>query len=363
MTNNSKIKVAIIRHNGLFMGGTEKFLQIMAAEVNKDEFEVDYYTTNEMRFKDREKYLRDNNVNVIKFKKYKYEYLSSELKNKLNYMWFWKKFKKNYYDVVQVTNFSWNEHPYNYFYGENVCQFVVFSPFCDFPCVKLSILNSEWLRNTWIDTGGNLEKSVVIPVPVWMPEHSLDLRDELGISKNTFVCGFHQRNNDYLWSPIQLAAYKLIESDNTCMLVLNSSNKYKEQAQFLQIKNVIFLDYMKDEYEMTKFFNTLDLYTHGRRDGETYGTVFAEAMVHRIPCISHWSGIQDAMEETIGNGGYVVGGNPKEYAEMIQKVMDMDKNEYGALCGAAKTEALTRFTYDVVVPKIEDAWRHVAGRS
>ena len=62
-------RVAVIRHNGLFMGGTEKFLQIISACVNHNEFEIDYYTTNEDRFEDREQYLLNNDVNIIKFNK------------------------------------------------------------------------------------------------------------------------------------------------------------------------------------------------------------------------------------------------------------------------------------------------------
>jgi glycosyltransferase involved in cell wall biosynthesis len=359
---SDKIKVAIVRHNGLFMGGTEKFLQIMAAEVNKDEFEVDFYTTNFMRFKDREQYLKDHNVNIIKFYKPWWGNLPKPWMNKLNHFWLWLKFKKNYYDVVQITNFSWDEYPYNSFYGENVCQFVVFAPFCDFPCVKLSVLNSEWLRQRWIETGGSEEKSVVIPVPTWMPKSTDNMRQELGIDSTTFVCGFHQRKHDDIFSPTQLAAYKLIENDDTYMVVLNGSDLYKEQAKELGIEHISFLDYLKTEEEMSKFFSTLDLYTHGRKDGETYGTIFVEAMAHFVPCISHWTGIQDAMEETIGSGGVVVNNDPKEYAEMIQKIMNMSEYEYNTLCANARLEVVNRFTYKVVVPKIEEAWRHVAGR-
>lgn len=359
---SDKIKVAIVRHNGLFMGGTEKFLQIMAAEVNKDEFEVDFYTTNFMRFEDREQYLKDHDVNIIKFYKPWWGNLPKPWMNKLNHFWLWLKFKKNYYDVVQITNFSWDEYPYNSFYGENVCQFVVFAPFCDFPCVKLSILNSEWLRQKWIETGGSEEKSVVIPVPTWISQTTEDMRKELGISNEVFVCGFHQRNHDDIWSPVQLDAYKLIETDKTHMVVLNGSDLYKEQAEHLGIKNITFLDYLRTEEEMSKFFNTLDLYTHGRKDGETYGTIFVEAMIHGVPCISHWSGIQDAMEETIGNGGFVVEKNPDEYAKAIEVFMNMSRDEYYKWSTAAVTEATSRFTYKVVVPKIEEAWRRVAGR-
>jgi glycosyltransferase involved in cell wall biosynthesis len=231
--------------------------------------------------------------------------------------------------------------------------------------VKLSILNSEWLRQKWIETGGSEEKSVVIPVPTWLPMTDFNMREELGIEDDVFVCGFHQRKHDDIFSPIQLAAYKLIENDKTHMVVLNGSDLYKEQAKELDIKHITFLEYLRTEEEMSKFFRSLELYTHGRKDGETYGTIFVEAMIHGVPCISHWSGIQDAMEETIGNGGYVVNSDPKEYAAMIQEYIDMfhcGNTSYFSKKVDAYREAESRFTYKVVVPKIEEAWRRVAGR-
>ena len=38
-----KIKVAFIKVGGITSGGTEKFLQIIATNLPKDKFEVDYY--------------------------------------------------------------------------------------------------------------------------------------------------------------------------------------------------------------------------------------------------------------------------------------------------------------------------------
>lgn len=352
-----RIKVAIVRHNGLFMGGTEKFLQIMAAEVDKDKFEVDYFTTNQDRFKDREQYLKDHDVNVIKYHKL-YDYKQTDKLNELNHAEFWWKFNRKEYDVVQITNFSWWEYPYNSFGDQNVCEFAVFTPYCRFPGVDKTILNSEWLRDRWVETGGNRDKSVVIPVPVWRPLTIGNMRKELGIESDVFVCGFHQRNHDDIFSDVQLQAYKQIESDKTCMVVLNGSRLYREQAVELGIKNIRFIDYLKTEFEMSKFFNTLNLYTHGRKDGETYGTVFAEAMIHGLPCLTHHTGIQEAMEETIGSGGKVVD-TVDEYAFEIQRFIDnKDRRLFYSKC--ATMEANERFTYEIAVKKIENTWKNIA---
>ena len=39
----AKIKVAFIKFGGMAIGGTEKVLQTIAAELPKNEFEVDYF--------------------------------------------------------------------------------------------------------------------------------------------------------------------------------------------------------------------------------------------------------------------------------------------------------------------------------
>ena len=96
-------------------------------------------------------------------------------------------------------------------------------------------------------------------------------------------------------------------------IILGGANKYRDQAKKLGLKNVYFLEHTGDENTIAKFLNTLDIYTHGRNDGETFGTIFAEAMSFRLPCISHYSFIgANAQPETMGPGG-IFTKNEEEY--------------------------------------------------
>src|ERR1035437_7191870 len=74
-----KTKIAFIKFCGLAVGGSEIWLQKIAANLPKDKFEVDYYYCDSapligIDFKtgntngDRVRYMKDNNVNLIKFK-------------------------------------------------------------------------------------------------------------------------------------------------------------------------------------------------------------------------------------------------------------------------------------------------------
>ena len=73
-----KIKVAFIKFGGMAIGGTEKVLQTIAAELPKDEFEVDYfycdaapYIGSDFKHIDtdpsRVQYVKEHGVNAIKF--------------------------------------------------------------------------------------------------------------------------------------------------------------------------------------------------------------------------------------------------------------------------------------------------------
>ena len=76
---DKKIKIAFIKQGGLISGGTEKFLQAIAANLPKDRFDVDYYYSDPAPFKGQEtkpiaitdmhrvKYMQDNGVNLVKF--------------------------------------------------------------------------------------------------------------------------------------------------------------------------------------------------------------------------------------------------------------------------------------------------------
>ncbi len=347
-------RIAVIRHNGLFMGGTEKFLQIISACVNHNEFEIDYYTTDEDKFQDRENYLLSNDVNIIKFDKISN---SRFIPNTLKWKDLWKKLDKKAYDVIQITNFGWQEYPYNGFNkSDPLCEFCVFPPYVKFPGVKHTVLNSEWLREEWIKTGGDRQKSTAIPVPVLRPTSSENLRDQLNIPDDAIVCGMHQRNDDRIYSSVPLEAFKEVVKNqpDVHFILLNGSDKYRIQAGFCNIPNVHFIDYIED---ISPFLNTLDIYTHGRYDGETYGMAIAEAMIHKLPCISHTSPIYNAMESTIKTGGYVVS-NVDAYASILEELIINDRMRR-CIGDRAYNVSNSLYTYDVVIPKIEYVWKNL----
>ena len=72
------IKVACVKFGGLAAGGTERFLQSIAAYLPKNEFDVTYFYCDSAPYKgsdwkhpdtdeSRRKFLLDHNVKIVKF--------------------------------------------------------------------------------------------------------------------------------------------------------------------------------------------------------------------------------------------------------------------------------------------------------
>ena len=116
------IKIAFIKFGGMAIGGTEKVLQTIAAELPKDEFIVDYfycdaapYIGSDFKHIDtdpsRVEYVKEHGVNAIKF--------NVEFKDvtKPTHDWintdFWDIFNEDDYDLIQTGRSGHPEYPFH----------------------------------------------------------------------------------------------------------------------------------------------------------------------------------------------------------------------------------------------------------
>lgn len=295
-------------------GGTERWLQEMAIELTKRGYPIDFFYCDSAPYKGsnykhartdltRLNYLKDNKVNLIEFKvghkdisTPKHEWLDTN---------FWQVFNQENYLFVQSAIAGASEYPFSEL-KIPVIDFVSLSGNINRNNnVAWTIHLSEWQRHQWLRLGGRYKQSSVIPIPAFPRVTNSDLRQLLGIQSNTLVLGFHQRNDENIFSDIPLKAYKKIESESTHFILLGGSYLHREQASQLGIRNITFLDHESSSEAISQFLNTLDVFTHGRSDGETFGSVIAEAMIHGVPVISHQvrSGA-NAHRDTIGPGGF-----------------------------------------------------------
>jgi glycosyltransferase involved in cell wall biosynthesis len=189
--------------------------------------------------------------------------------------------------------------------------------------------------------------------PCEKPLSNFNLRDKLKIPHNAFVIGRVGRPDDGVYDPISILAYKEIETHNTYFLALSPPPKMIEDAKKLNLKNFIALNYIVDEVEMSKFYNTIDVLAHARRDGETFGCNLAEAMIHAKPCVSHLTDEMNGQVETIGDGGVVVEKDDvKSYAQALKKLLE-DKKYYEELSRKAKKRAIENFDAETLTKRLE----------
>jgi glycosyltransferase involved in cell wall biosynthesis len=330
------IKVAFIKFGGLSAGGTERFLHTIAANLPREEFQVDFYYCDAAPYLGstwkhpdtdifRKKYLEDKKVNLIKF-----EVQYKDVRT-ANHDWvntnFWNVFNEDNYDVIITGRAGHPEYPFYLIKRTPIINILTLNAGVDNQKnVFKSIHITKESGNIWVNSGGDSGKLDIIPVIQEMPNPPFFcMRDNLNI-RNKFVFGFHQRNSEGLFSEVPLSAYKKIENDNTCFILLGGEEKYENQAKQLQLKNFIKLEHTGNSEIIHSFLETLDVFSHGRSDGETFGAVFTEAMFHKKPCISHKAN-SNGHVEVIGDGGMVFERNDIEsYSKEMLKLMN--DNEY-----------------------------------
>jgi glycosyltransferase involved in cell wall biosynthesis len=139
--------------------------------------------------------------------------------------------------------------------------------------------------------------------------------------------------------------------------MLNGSDLYKKQANDLNIKNIIFLPYAETQDDIYDFVSTLDIFSHGRKDGEVNSAAIAEAMYFGLPIVSHSSPYANGHIECIGEGGRVLD-NTEDYATELKKLME-NKEYYKFRSSEAKKRFSEMYELENQIAKIVDIYKDV----
>ena len=99
------------------------------------------------------------------------------------------------------------------------------------------------------------------------------------------------------------------------------------------MQNFYPIDHSGDKEKIHKFLETLNVYSHGRADGETFSLAIAEAMYHSLPVVSHKAAAM-GHKETMGEGG-IMTSSVEEYTAALQKLLS-DENHCKTLAKNAK---------------------------
>ncbi len=289
----------------------------LAVGLDKSKFEIDYFYT-AAADEERKKILEHSGVNLIPVnskgqKHYRGEWVDSDL---------FEKFDESRYDIIQTAVAGEREWPF-YLLKKPVVHSIHLDDGVDLSDnVCHNFVLCEWMRDKWSGMGGIRELSSAAPIGCELPCATGNLREELKINPDVVVCGFHQTTDGEAFSPIPLACFAAIKNSNRChFLILGGSGKYSEQAKALGLKNFTQLEHASSKVRVSEFLNTLDIFSHGRKDGETFGYVFVDALLHGVPCLSHRTKTSNAQQQTMGPGG-IFAKNRREYRAALQRLID-----------------------------------------
>ena len=140
----------------------------------------------------------------------------------------------------------------------------------------------------WQAAQAGKEGHSVIGIPVKPPVSSECLRKELHIPLGAFVFGRIGRDDENIYDPININAFAQIEEENVFFVLVNPSAKCRSDIEKLGIKNARYIEKTTDEERISKFYNTIDVLAHARKDGECSPQNVWEAFSHGKPVISHY---------------------------------------------------------------------------
>jgi glycosyltransferase involved in cell wall biosynthesis len=224
------------------------------------------------------------------------------------------------------------------------------------------------------DSSGYLDRSIVltnylknrrgfadaiIPNPIPDPDLSCgDLRKSLGISDDTFVLGRIGDPADLNFAPIALQAYgRLCKRYDVCFLIFAPS----KQISRYKYKNIFTVPFSTSDLLINQFYNTIDLFLHYRKLGETFCTTIAQAMSYGVPSVSHTVPerhnnyyASNGHVETMGDTGFVAS-NVDEYQGHVEQLIN-DRNLLLELGLKAYEKWQNEYRASVVAKKIEQCY-------
>jgi len=163
----------------------------------------------------------------------------------------------------------------------------------------------------------------VVRNPIEAPYSTENLREELGIPDDAFVFGRIGRDDASIYENINIRAYAEVERDDVFLVLVAPSRECRSDVGRFGIKNAKYIERTTDEVRLSKFYRTIDVLAHARKDGECNSAAIFEAAAHRKPVISHYGEVFRGNIETIQDSGFVVlSGDVEEYTRIMKAFID-----------------------------------------
>ncbi|PIS11893.1 MAG: hypothetical protein COT73_01515 [Bdellovibrio sp. CG10_big_fil_rev_8_21_14_0_10_47_8] len=187
---------------------------------------------------------------------------------------------------------------------------------------------SQWLlqKSPWAQP-----KAEVLYNPIEEPLSKATLRAQLGIPTEAVVLGRVGRpdlGDDLFVQKVLEQVYSQVENNQNPLYYLSlgipAPTLPTGQQQFqTQVKS---LPATTDALYLSSFYNSIDILLHRRVEGETFGMVNAEAMMHGKVVVSHLSKMDNAQVEVLGDSGFISDLNDTEaYSGYVTRLIQDPK--------------------------------------
>jgi hypothetical protein len=180
---------------------------------------------------------------------------------------------------------------------------------------------SDWLCK---HSGYDPELYSIPHIAEKLPEPSFNMREKLGISKNSVVFGCYAGSTEFNIGFVHSTIERILSERNDIVFLFMNINKFTN----IQSNNLIFLDGTYDLQYKSSFVNACDAMIHARSGGETFGCAVAEFTMANKPVITYGLSGEKAHIEILENRG-ILYNNPEELYSILTDLKSYIKyNDY-----------------------------------
>jgi len=160
-----------------------------------------------------------------------------------------------------------------------------------------------------------------VPYVVHLPDHDLDMREELGIPSDALVFGRNGGWETFDLPFVKQSIIEALEKRNDIWFVF----QYTEP--FFKHERIIYLDSTADLNEKVRFINTCDAMLHARYIGESFGLSCAEFSIRNKPVITYNKSPERNHIDTLGEKGIYY----EDYSNILYILLNLNKKEINSL--------------------------------
>jgi hypothetical protein len=161
----------------------------------------------------------------------------------------------------------------------------------------------------------------VVPYMVWLPQCTgIDMRGELGISKEAFVFAWYGGHDAWDPAATEIVRQVAIARGNEVVFLLQHFPPV-EFVKISHLKNVILVPSTSSMLHKCRFIQTADAFLHTRLLGETFGLAVAEFSLSGKPTVTNINAPHRFHLQILGNNTFIY----KTYEELQQLLMLIDR--------------------------------------